>query len=343
MITGAGGSIGSRLVGMVAQLSPEQLVLIESNELNLFEIDRFCAAHHADIPRDAALCDVRDRSALERWFDQTRPELVFHAAALKHVPLLEKHPEEAVLTNVLGALNVAELASAYGARAAVLLSTDKAVNPVSVMGATKRCAELIFQAFWHPKRPNAAEADTRFVGVRFGNVLGSTGSVVPILRDQISRGGPVTITHPEVSRFFMSLGEAVRLIIEAAGYILHEDRTEGGVLVLDMGEPVRVVDLAERLIRLMGRQPHVDIPITYIGLRPGERLHEELALAQEDLSPIAAPGLLLARPGHASLPETLARTEALVAAARAGDRRATLARLWTMAIGEVSPNLRLAV
>lgn len=331
MVTGAGGSIGSRLSLLLARLRPARLVLLDSSELNLFEIDRRCAARAPDVTRLDALCDIRDRATLERWFAATRPELVFHAAALKHVPLLERHPEEAVLTNVLGSLNVAELAKAHGARAAVLLSTDKAVNPSSVMGATKRCAELVFQAFWCPRRPGAAEADTRFVGVRFGNVLGSTGSVVPLFREQIERGGPVTVTHPEMTRFFMTIGEAVHLMVEAAAFILHEDRTEGGVLVLDMGAPVRIVDLAERLIGLMGHRPHEEVAITFTGLRAGERLHEALAVEQERLGPLPAPGILLAKPRHPSLPETLALTEALIAAARSGDRRATLDRLTAMA------------
>jgi O-antigen biosynthesis protein WbqV len=327
LVTGAGGSIGSRLASLLARLSPARLVLLDSSELNLFEIDRACAQRFPDTPRTAALCDVRDRAALERWFAATRPDLVFHAAALKHVPLLEQHVEEAVLTNVLGSLNVAELAKAYGAKAAVLLSTDKAVNPSSVMGATKRCAELIFQAFWAP----GDEAETRFVGVRFGNVLGSTGSVVPLFREQIERGGPVTVTHPEMTRFFMTIGEAVHLIVQAAVFILHEDRTEGGVLVLDMGAPIRIVDLAERLIGLMGRRPHEDVALAFTGLRPGERLHEELALEHEELGPLAVSKILLAKPQHLSLSETLARTEAMAAAARAGRRDEVLALISEMA------------
>jgi FlaA1/EpsC-like NDP-sugar epimerase len=167
--------------------------------------------------------------------------------------------------------------------------------------------------------------------VRFGNVLGSTGSVVPLFREQVARGGPVTVTHPDMTRFFMTIGEAVALIVEAAGYIIQEDRTEGGVLVLDMGAPVRIVDLAERLIGLLGRRPHDEIPLVFTGLRPGERLHEELALAHEQLGPLPAPGLLLAKPNHPCLTETLALTEALVEAARAGDRRLTLERLSAMA------------
>lgn len=329
LITGAGGSIGSELVRQVATLEPAEIVLLEANEFNLYRIDQECARRFPNVPRRTALCDVRDRAALERWFATTRPRVVLHAAALKHVPMLEDHAEQAVLTNVVGTCNVAELAREYGAEAMVLVSTDKAVNPTNVMGATKRCAEMVCQAM--DAERNAAKP-TRFVSVRFGNVLGSAGSVVPLFTQQIAEGGPVTVTHKDMTRFFMSIPEAVQLILMASASAVRATDRASSVYVLDMGEPVRIMDLAERLIQLSGKRPHYDIAIEVTGLRPGEKLYEELAHEEEQLTP--APDVqkaFLARSRAPSLTEALAGAQALRQAAEAGDADRVVAELRRLA------------
>lgn len=328
LITGAGGSIGSELVRQAAQMSPSLLVLVESNEFNLYRIDQECSRAFPNLRRLAALADVRDRAALARWFERTRPDLVVHAAALKHVPLLEEHPEEAALTNVVGARHVAELAREHDAEAVVLVSTDKAVNPVSVMGATKRCAEVVFQAYDALRR--SGQGRTRCLSVRFGNVLGSAGSVLPLFTQQIALGEAVTVTHPEMTRFFMTVTESAQLILQATATALRSEQASG-VYVLDMGEPVRVLDLAERVIQLSGRRPHVDVPIRFVGLRAGEKLHEELAYDEEGLSASEHPGVLIARPRALPLPAALAAVDRLADAARAADRPALARALLELA------------
>jgi O-antigen biosynthesis protein WbqV len=239
------------------------------------------------VPRNAVLGDVRDPARIGAVFRQARPELVFHAAAFKHVPLVEANPNEGVLTNVLGTLNVAEAARSVGARAMVQISTDKAVNPSSVMGASKRVAEMICQGL------SLAGGATRFVTVRFGNVLGSTGSVVPLFQRQLARGGPITVTHPDVVRYFMTTREAVELVLSASAL---GEAEAGKIYVLDMGKPVKVLDLARQMIRLAGLRPEADVPIEFIGLRPGEKLSEALFHDRETALPTAAPGILLAAP-----------------------------------------------
>lgn len=328
MITGAGGSIGSELVRQVATLDPAEIILLEANEFNLYRIDGECARRFPNVRRRTALCDVRDRAALERWFAAAKPHVVLHAAALKHVPMLEDHPDQAVLTNVSGTRNVAELTREYGCEAMVMVSTDKAVNPTNIMGATKRCAEMICQAM---DAERTDERPTRFVSVRFGNVLGSAGSVVPLFTQQIAEGGPVTITHKEMTRFFMTIPEAVQLILMASASAVRAPERASSVYVLDMGEPVRIMDLAERLIQLSGKRPHIDIPIRVVGLRPGEKLYEELAHDEEQLT--AAPDVqkaFLARSRAPSLAATLEGAEALRLAAETGDAEhvvATMMRL----------------
>ncbi|MDX2236414.1 MAG: polysaccharide biosynthesis protein [Hyphomonadaceae bacterium] len=271
MITGAGGSIGAELCAQVAALGPARLVLMDNSEFNLFEIDRRMAALAPAIPRTHALCDIRDRAATQRWVERTRPDIIFHTAAYKHVPLLEDHPSEAALTNVGGAKSVFDAASRTGAHI-VFVSTDKAVNPSSVMGATKRLGELYAQALDRA----AGAAGPRRIVVRLGNVLGSAGSVTPIFERQIAEGGPVTVTHPDIERYFITVGQAAAFILHAAAVALDAPEERGVAYLLDMGAPVRVADLAADMIHLAGKRPHSDIPMTFIGLRPGEKLNERL-------------------------------------------------------------------
>jgi FlaA1/EpsC-like NDP-sugar epimerase len=237
---------------------------------------------------------VRERARIDEVIAEERPELVFHAAALKHVPMVEANPIEGVLTNALGTRYVADACRAHGVRAMVMISTDKAVNPVNVMGATKRLAESICQALDIVEARKSG--GTRFLTVRFGNVLGSTGSVVPLFQRQLAQGGPLTVTHPEISRFFMTVREAVELVLQASALAIEEGEARGKIFVLDMGEPVKIVDLARQMIRLAGRLPDHDVKIEFVGLRPGEKLHEELFYANEPLLPTEAAGIRLAAP-----------------------------------------------
>lgn len=266
LVTGAGGSIGSELCRQLSQLSPAQLIMVDNNENNLFEIEQ--TIRREEISSQACLIDVRDRERLQEIFAMYRPQVIFHAAAFKHVPMMERHPKDAILNNAIGTKNVADLAHEFKASHFVQISTDKAVNPTNVMGASKRLAEMIVQSL-------AERSSTRFCCVRFGNVLGSRGSVVHTFRRQIAAGGPVTITDPEVTRFFMTIPEAVRLVIQAGAH-----GNGGELFLLDMGEPVKIVDLAREMIRLTGHRDD-EIPIEFIGLRPGEKLYEELLLSDE--------------------------------------------------------------
>ncbi len=237
----------------------------------------------------AIIADVRDSVRLEQIFRDEKPQLVFHAAALKHVPIAEENARETILTNVHGTRIVADCAARAGVKAMVLISTDKAVHPSSVMGATKRLAEMYCQAL------DLASSTTRFITVRFGNVLGSTGSVVPRFQEQLAKGGPLTVTHPEITRYFMTIREAVELVLQASALGVQPGDQRGKVLVLDMGESVKIADLARQIIRLAGYKPDEDIQIIYIGLRPGEKLHEELFATSEELIPSAADGVKLAK------------------------------------------------
>jgi len=280
-VTGAGGSIGSELCRQLASLGIGKLILIENNENNLFEIDAEMRTRLGDAAV-ACLVDTRDRGDLERVFDLHRPQVVFHAAAYKHVPMMEDHPHAAVDNNVLGTRCTAELAHEYGVERFLLVSTDKAVNPVNVMGASKRLAEMVVQGF-------ANRSATKFCCVRFGNVLGSRGSVFHTFRRQIEEGGPLTVTHPEVTRFFMTIPEAVRLVILAAA-----SGRGGEVFLLDMGEPVKILDLARQMIVLAGATEQ-QVPIEFVGLRPGEKLHEELLYENEGATPSDVAGIYLAK------------------------------------------------
>jgi O-antigen biosynthesis protein WbqV len=301
LVTGAGGSIGSELARQVAALAPAELVLVDNSEFNLYAVDLELADLAPALARRSLLADVRDKDRIGRVLKEARPDLVFHAAALKHVPIVESHPCEGILTNVIGTRNVAEACRATGVGAMVLISTDKAVNPSNVMGATKRAAETYCQALDVAALNDTGSADggddaqeaTRFVIVRFGNVLGSTGSVVPLFQKQLARGGPLTVTHPDVTRYFMTIREAVELVLQAS--TLHQD-SPGHVLVLDMGEPVKIMDLARQMIRLSGRKPDQDVKIDIVGLRDGEKLHERLFYAEEKLQPTLADGVMLAAP-----------------------------------------------
>jgi FlaA1/EpsC-like NDP-sugar epimerase len=294
LVTGAGGTIGAELVRQVATYGPAHLTLLDNGEYALYTIDRELAEKHPSLPRSAIIGDVRERARIDEVIAEERPELVFHAAALKHVPMVEANPIEGVLTNALGTRYVADACRAHGVRAMVMISTDKAVNPVNVMGATKRLAESICQALDIVEARKAG--GTRFLTVRFGNVLGSTGSVVPLFQRQLAQGGPLTVTHPAISRFFMTVREAVELVLQASALAIEEGEARGKIFVLDMGEPVKIVDLARQMIRLAGRRPDRDVKIEFVGLRPGEKLHEELFHVNEPLLPTDAAGIRLAAP-----------------------------------------------
>lgn len=266
LITGAGGSIGSEMCRQICNYAPGKLILVEQAENALFEIENELVAAYPDIPIDACICDIYDRDRVMQIWAQHRPEVVIHAAAHKHVPLMERDPAEAIKNNIIGTKNVADASCEYGCNEFVMISTDKAVNPSSVMGASKRVAEIYTQAL------NArAGVKTQFKAVRFGNVLGSAGSVVPIFRKQIADGGPVRVTHPDMTRYFMTIPEASQLVLQAAA-----TGTGGQIYLLDMGEPVKIVDLARQMITLSGFRPDEDIDIIYTGIRPGEKLFEEL-------------------------------------------------------------------
>jgi len=289
LITGAGGTIGSELVRQITALAPSRLDLVDNSEFNLYSID-LEIGEKTDGPEHVPhLADVRDETAMRSVFADARPELVFHAAALKHVPIVETHVAEGVLTNVGGSRIVADLCRETGARKMVLISTDKAVNPTSAMGATKRVAESYCQALDRAR----GEGDCQFITVRFGNVLGSTGSVVPLFERQLASGGPLTVTHRDITRYFMTTREAVELVLQASTLGAGEP---GGIFVLDMGEPVRIVDLAEQMIRLAGKRPYEDVEIEFVGLRSGEKLYEELFHNSESLAPTDNASIQLATP-----------------------------------------------
>jgi len=283
MITGGGGSIGSELCRQVARLGPSRLLILDSSEFNLYRIDLELRRDFPQLNLLACLADVSDADEIERLMRSHRPSVVFHAAAYKHVPLLEHRARAAVLNNVFGTRVVAEKASAHGCETFVLISTDKAVNPANVMGTSKRIAEICCQDM-------DTRSNTRFVTVRFGNVLGSAGSVVPLFQEQIAKGGPVTVTHPDITRYFMTIPEACQLILQAS--VIGEG---GEIFVLEMGEPIKIAYLAEQLVLLSGRKPGEDIEIVYTGLRPGEKLYEELFHDAEHLAETRHPKIRLAR------------------------------------------------
>jgi len=314
LITGAGGSIGAELVRQVSAFGPAQIVLVDQSEYALYTIDLEVSRVWPNLVRDAIIADVRDFDRIARVIDGASPELVFHAAALKHVPLVEANVFEGISTNVIGTANVATACAGANVETMVMVSTDKAINPSSVMGASKRLAEIFCQALDVDRQKAPI---TRYVTVRFGNVLGSTGSVVPLFQRQLAEGGPLTVTHRDMTRYFMTIREAVELILQASA-LGHSDR-QGKIFVLDMGEPVRIMDLAAQMIRLAGLTPDKDIEIEITSPRPGEKLFEEILHGGEDLIPTKAQGILLAAPRSADITTMLKVVEDLRSACRDAD------------------------
>jgi FlaA1/EpsC-like NDP-sugar epimerase len=322
VVTGAGGSIGSELCRQICSFAPRRLILIERSENALFEVHRELCGAHPELDIVPCIADIGDKARIEEIFSDSKPEIVFHAAAHKHVPMMEWNPFEAAKNNVFGTVRLADAARAHGVRAFVMISTDKAVNPTSVMGASKRCAEIYVQAM-------AEAGTTRFVTVRFGNVLGSTGSVVPIFRQQIAQGGPVTVTHPEMKRYFMTIPEACQLVLQAGAM-----GAGGEIFILDMGEPVKIVDLARDLIQLSGLGAE-DIPIVFSGIRPGEKLYEELSIAAESAEKTRHPKVFVGTTTAESLALTRTKLQRLESAIESGDRERLFA-----ALAELVPEYR---
>ena len=291
LVTGGGGSIGSELCRQIIKNEPKRLLILDIYENNLYDIELELKSKYPKSKIEAIVGSVRDKKRLKDIFEEFRPQLVFHAAAHKHVPLMENNPLEAVKNNVFGTYNVVNCADEYGVERFVLISTDKAVNPTNVMGASKRVCEMIVQS-------KDKVSKTEYVAVRFGNVLGSNGSVIPLFKKQIAAGGPITVTHKEITRFFMTIPEAVGLILQAVTY------AKGGeIFVLDMGEPVKIYDLAVSLIKLSGYEPEVDIPIQVTGLRPGEKLYEELLMAEEGLTATKHDKIFVSEPMYLEMEE----------------------------------------
>ena len=284
LVTGGGGSIGSELCRQIANFNPKKLIIVDIYENNAYDIQNELLRKYKDLNLRTVIASVRDKDRIMELMNNEKPQVVFHAAAHKHVPLMEESPKEAIKNNVFGTLNLAQAADKAGVDKFVMISTDKAVNPTNIMGASKRMCEMIIQSI-------NSVSQTEFVAVRFGNVLGSNGSVIPLFKKQIAEGGPVTVTHEDVIRYFMTIPEAVQLVIQAGAMA-----NGGEVFILDMGEPVRIVDLAKDLIRLSGFEPNVDIPIVITGLRPGEKLFEELLLDEEGISDTKHDKIFIGKP-----------------------------------------------
>ncbi|MCX5852792.1 MAG: nucleoside-diphosphate sugar epimerase/dehydratase [Deltaproteobacteria bacterium] len=304
MVTGAGGSIGSELVRQICRFQPQALGILDFSEYNLFRVEMECRQRFASISTASYLVDIRDAASVEKAFREFRPDVVFHAAAYKHVPIQELNPWEAICNNVLGTRNLIDASLEHGVKRFVLVSTDKAVRPANVMGATKRVAEMLAESA-------NGRGGTLFMSVRFGNVLGSSGSAVPIFQEQIARGSPVTVTHPEIKRYFMSIPEAAQLILQAGAM-----GRGGEIFILDMGEPIRILDLARDLIRLSGLEPERDIPIQFTGLRPGEKLYEELITVGEGIVPTGHEKILVLQGNSRERRQLEAQIEELLACAR---------------------------
>ena len=284
LVTGGGGSIGSELCRQIAAAGPKKLIIVDIYENNAYEIQQELKRRYPKLNLIVLIASVRNTNRMNKIFETYLPNVVFHAAAHKHVPLMEDSPNEAIKNNVFGTLKTVQAADRYGVERFVLISTDKAVNPTNIMGASKRICEMIVQAY-------SRRSQTQFVAVRFGNVLGSNGSVIPLFKKQIKEGGPVTVTHPDIIRYFMTIPEAVSLVLEAGAF------AEGGeIFVLDMGDPVKIVDLAKNLIRLSGYIPNEDIMIEYTGLRPGEKLYEERLMEEEGLKTTENNRISVAKP-----------------------------------------------
>ena len=299
LITGAGGSIGSELCRQVAKYEPKEMIILDIYENNLYDIELELKANYNNIKIIPIIASIRDKKKMDNVFKIYKPYVVFHAAAHKHVPLMEGSPLEAIKNNVFGTYNVVNCCDKYNVKRCVLISTDKAVNPTNIMGATKRMCEMIIQA-------KDKESKTEYVAVRFGNVLGSNGSVVPLFKKQIAKGGPVTVTHKDITRFFMTIPEAVQLVLQATTY------AKGGeIFVLDMGEPVKIYDLAVSLIKLSGFQPDIDIPIKITGLRPGEKLYEEILMSEEGLKSTEHSKIFIAKPSKMTMQDIEKKLEVL--------------------------------
>lgn len=284
LVTGGGGSIGSELCRQIAKFNPSELSILDIYENNVYDLQNELRRKYKDLNLKVIIASVRDKDRIHEIMKDIRPDVVFHAAAHKHVPLMEDNPKEAIKNNVFGTLNTAQAADKYGVKRFVMISTDKAVNPTNIMGASKRICEMIIQSI-------DRQSKTEFVAVRFGNVLGSNGSVIPLFKKQIIEGGPVTLTHPDIIRYFMTIPEAAQLVIQAGAM------AKGGeIFVLDMGEPVKIIDLARDLIRLSGFEPDTDIPIKVVGLRPGEKLYEELLLDEEGIESTGHEKIFIGKP-----------------------------------------------
>jgi FlaA1/EpsC-like NDP-sugar epimerase len=333
LVTGAGGSIGSEICRQAMKFCPQRLILLERGENNLFEIDRELRHQWVGADIRAAMIDITDAARVEKLFAVERPQVIFHCAAHKHVPMMEAHPWEAIANNIFGTRTIADAAIAAGSAAFVMVSTDKAVNPTSVMGATKRFAELYVQSLSGACRPIGSTPRTRFVAVRFGNVLGSSGSVVPIFQRQIDAGGPVTVTHADMRRYFMTISEASQLVMQAGAI-----GKGGEIFVLDMGEPIRILDLAKIMIRRRGLEPDRDITIRFTGIRPGEKLHEELAKDGERTKPTAHPKIRVWQLAAADA-QLIAAQLKLLAEAASKDRQASIAAL-SQCVPEYQPDPR---
>lgn len=341
-VTGGGGSIGSEICRQAAALGAGRLIVLENSELALYQISKQLGHSHPELPLTGRILDIRDREKTLKVFARERPDLIFHAAALKHIDLVETNRAAAVLTNTIGTENVADAAIGCGAAAMVMISTDKAIRPASFLGASKRAAELFCQAAdaetANKGRGNKGRAKTatKFLSVRFGNVLGSAGSVVWLFKEQIERGGPVTVTHPDMERYFMTIPEATSLVLMAARHALGAADERTSVYVLDMGKPVRIVDLAHKMIALAGLDPERDIKIEFVGMRPGERLAEELFDADETIEKIDVPGVMAAHPTHPGLRQLRKVFRELEKAASAEDDAAML-RLMQDLVPEYEP------
>ena len=286
LVSGAGGTIGSELVEQIINYEPKEIILLDNSEFLLYKIEKQIEEKKKNIKINSVLADIKDKKRIDNIFNESRPEIIFHAAALKHVPIVEKNPLEGILTNILGSINIAESCKKYGAAEMVLISTDKAVNPFSVMGATKRISEKYCQSM-------SGTSKTNFKIVRFGNVLGSTGSVVPLFQKQLEKGGPLTVTHPKMKRYFMTVREAVELVIQSATL---DNNKKGEIYVLEMGQPIAITEIAEQLIRLAGLRPNKDILITYTGLRPGEKIQEELHYKNERFTKTKNKSIFIVKP-----------------------------------------------
>ncbi|WP_354211051.1 MULTISPECIES: nucleoside-diphosphate sugar epimerase/dehydratase [unclassified Bradyrhizobium] len=338
IVTGGGGSIGSEICERVVAFGAARLLIVENSEPALYAITEALAAQGAAAEIEGRIADIRDRERIMRLMTEFKPDIVFHAAALKHVPILERDWSEGVKTNIFGTINVADAAVTAGAEEMVMISTDKAIEPVSMLGLTKRFAEMYCQALDHDLAAGSGSAKPpmRLISVRFGNVLASNGSVVPKFKAQIEAGGPVTVTHPDMVRYFMTIREACDLVITAATHALGTRRSDVSVYVLNMGQPVKIVDLAERMIRLSGLQPGYDIEIVFTGMRPGERLHEILFASAEPTREIGVAGIMAAQPNEPPM-QTLRKWIATLEQAIVRDDRAAIRTTLKDAVPEFGP------